>query len=70
MLADPDFIPFEPPARSNPKALLRSMVETFPAALYEKPMAARAARTMSWISSLPVLSLKSQRLTLMYFGLL
>ena len=34
-----------------------------------KPPPPRAVRTMSWINSLPLLSLNSQRLTLMYLGL-
>ena len=47
MLADPDFIPFEPPIGSNPGALKRNTVETIPRALYETPCAQRYKKAFS-----------------------
>jgi cytochrome P450 len=47
MLADPDFIPFEPPIGSNPGALKRNTVETIPRALYEGPRMVRYKRLIS-----------------------
>jgi len=38
MLADPDFIPFEPPVKSTLRAVLRSFIESFPRAAYERPV--------------------------------
>jgi len=39
MLADPDFTPFEPPAKSTLHAVLRSFIESLPHAAYERPVA-------------------------------
>jgi cytochrome P450 len=47
MLADPDFIPFEPPIGSNPGALKRNTVETIPRALYEAPSKVRYRRFLA-----------------------
>jgi cytochrome P450 len=47
MLADPDFIPFEPPVGSNLKALKRNTVETIPLALYQRPCMVRYKRLLS-----------------------
>jgi cytochrome P450 len=47
MLADPDFIPFEPPVGSNLGALKRNTVETLPLALYQTPCMVRRQRTFS-----------------------
>jgi cytochrome P450 len=44
MLADPDFIPFQPRPGSNAKAVFRSMVQTFPAELYAAPVIKRYRR--------------------------